>query len=181
MKQDGFYNSPFDIQIFENTLKICQYKASGHFYKNCLSNSGDIRGRFGAEPVEKRTAFRTIVRHTKQICITAMVADQHSHNPRQSLSADFFGKPANFYTGPERIARKLGQPMLFVAMKRRSRGFYSIRFHLVDEPPFCSDENAMIYRYIDLIEQTVREQPEAYLWSHNRWKARKKQVPETPA
>jgi KDO2-lipid IV(A) lauroyltransferase len=71
--------------------------------------------------------------------------------------------------------------MLFVAMKRRSRGFYSIRFHLVDEPPFCSDENAMIYRYIDLIEQTVREQPEAYLWSHNRWKYKKKQVPETPA
>jgi hypothetical protein len=36
----GFYNSPFDIQILENNLKICPYKASDRFYKNYVSNSG---------------------------------------------------------------------------------------------------------------------------------------------
>lgn len=145
-------------------------KLNNAFFDDLIKN---IRSRFGAEMVEKKTAFRTIVRHRDIVTLTAMVADQRSRNARQSLETSFFGQPTSFYLGPERIARKFDSPMIFVDMRKVKRGHYLIGFKTVDTPPFVSEEGSMIREYVRLMEASVRKQPEAYLWSHNRWKQKK--------
>ncbi|MFP4096727.1 MAG: lysophospholipid acyltransferase family protein [Cyclobacteriaceae bacterium] len=139
-----------------------------------------IRSRFGAEMTEKKTAFRTIVQHRDKVTLTAMVADQRNRNARQSVETSFFGQNTSFYLGPERIARKLDLPMIFVDMRKVKRGHYQIGFKTVAAPPYSAEEGSMIRKYVSLMEESVRQQPEAYLWSHDRWK-NKRQMPETPA
>ena len=129
-----------------------------------------LRSRFGAEPVEKRTAFRSMVKHRDKVCITAMVSDQKTRNLQHQYLTDFLNQPTAFYSGPERIARKLSQPVLFVNMKRRQRGYYDIIFHVVETPPFGTHDQGITEKYVRLVEQAIRERPAEWLWSHRRWK-----------
>jgi len=129
-----------------------------------------IRSRFGAQPVEKRTSFRTMIQHKPMTCITAMVADQITRNLQHRYETTFMNQPTAFYSGPERIALKLKQPVLFVSMQRRKRGFYDVIFDLIGAPPFQDESNYITEQYVQKVEMAIRKRPAEWLWSHNRWK-----------
>lgn len=139
-----------------------------------------IRARFGADMIEKRTSFRTMMLHRNKISITAMVADQRVQSSQYQHYTSFMHQETGFYEGPERIAHKLNKPALFVQMKRLKRGYYAIKFHPIDEPPFRQQPHYITEKYVRLAEEAIRERPAEWLWSHNRWK-QKKQTPSTPA
>ena len=140
----------------------------------------DMRSRFGAEPVEKTTSFRTMVKHRNMTCITAMVADQMTRNLQHRYETKFLHQPTAFYSGPERIALKLQQPVIFVNMRRRCRGHYEVIFHLLDAPPFRKEVNYITEQYVRQVERAIQERPAEWLWSHNRWK-QKRQPSKTTA
>ncbi|WPP52249.1 lysophospholipid acyltransferase family protein [Catalinimonas niigatensis] len=138
-----------------------------------------IRGRFGATPIEKQTSFRSMVQQ-KKISITAMVADQRAQKSQYQYYTTFLNQDTGFYEGPERIAQKLKRPAFIVNMKRVKRGYYTIDFHVIDEPPFNPSPNYITDQFAKLIEKAIRERPAEWLWSHNRWKY-KRQTPEMSA
>jgi Kdo2-lipid IVA lauroyltransferase/acyltransferase len=138
-----------------------------------------IRGRFGATPIEKQTSFRNMMLQ-KKISITAMVADQRAQKNQYQYYTTFLNQDTGFYEGPERIAQKLKRPAFIVNMKRVKRGYYTIDFHVIDAPPFNTTLNYITDQYAKLVEQAIRERPAEWLWSHNRWK-QKRQPSEMPA
>jgi len=129
-----------------------------------------IRGRFGAQLVEKRTSFRTMIQHKSMTCITAMVADQLTRNFQHRYETNFMNQATGFYSGPERIALKLKQPVLFVSMQRKKRGFYEVIFDVIDAPSFHEEQNYITEQYVQKVELAIRKRPTEWLWSHNRWK-----------
>ncbi len=135
-----------------------------------------IRGRFGANLIEKKTSFREIVRRKDLTRIIAMVADQSSKETQHLYWTQFLHQDTGFYEGPERIAHKTGMPVIFVAMYRQKRGFYEIQFHTIDEPPFQTRPHFITEQYARAVETAIREVPAEWLWSHKRWK-RKRQQP----
>lgn len=132
-----------------------------------------IRSRFGAEPIEKQTSFRSMMQHRDRVSITAMVADQRAQSSQYQIQTQFLHQETWFYEGPERIAHKLNMPVLFVNMKRVKRGHYAITFHPIDEPPFKEEQNYITRQYVKWVEQAIRERPAEWLWSHNRWKQKR--------
>ncbi len=132
-----------------------------------------MRSRFGAEPIEKSSSFRTMVKHRKLTCITAMVSDQLTRNLQHRYETTFLHQPTSFYSGPERIALKLKQPVIFVNMQRRKRGYYDVIFELIDAPPFQTEPHFITEQYVRKVERAILERPAEWLWSHNRWKQKR--------
>ena len=56
-------------------------------------------------------------------------------------------------------------------MRRLSRGRYSVRLHVLAEPPFDDREGDWIIEaYARRLEQEIRSSPADWLWVHNKWK-----------
>ena len=59
---------------------------------------------------------------------------------------------------------------MFCATKKIKRGYYETEFKIITENPKEQNNYVITDKYIELTEKMIREQPEYYLWSHNRFK-----------
>ena len=74
------------------------------------------------------------------------------------------------FTGAERIIRKMNNAVFYVEMSRPKRGYYTCTYHLITRQPASLPEHEITRIFFQKLEQTIRKNPEFYLWSHNRWK-----------
>ena len=77
------------------------------------------------------------------------------------------------YTGVEKIARQFNSPVFFCDMTRVRRGYYSVTLRLITDTPNELPENAITSTYMQLLEDSIRRNPESWLWSHKRWKRKR--------
>ena len=82
----------------------------------------------------------------------------------------FMNRETAFLIGADRIAKKSNQVVVFPAFKKPKRGYYELEFTVIEEAPANSKHFEIVDRYAGLLEKTISESPELYLWSHNRWK-----------
>lgn len=131
-----------------------------------------VRASFGAVPTPMNTLPRQMVARKHIPRIIALVADQVPDVPEQAYWTDFLHRDTPFYPGTERLARSRNLPVFYLQLVRLRRGYYEATFTLISEPPY--DEHmppgAILERYRDLLEQTIRNHPSDWLWSHKRWK-----------
>jgi|SRR5690606_9687831 len=98
------------------------------------------------------------------------MADQSPRHEADVLWTNFLHQESKFFTGAEKIARKLDLPVLYVEMQRIKRGYYTARFAILSDEPTKTEKNEITFRYIRALEKTIREHPSDWLWSHKRWK-----------
>lgn len=130
----------------------------------------ESRGRFGGNPITFADAAREMLRRRREFRMFAMAADQAPFKKDKRHWTPFFGRPAAFYLGPQKIAEAARYPVLFVCMRRLRRGQYSAHFELLAKPPYTRGGSDIIERYASACERTIRHQPDSWLWSHNKWK-----------
>jgi len=131
----------------------------------------EARSRFGGNPIPFRSFLFELMRRPPEPRAYAMVADQTPTKKMPKYWTHFLHRDTAFYLGPEKIARYLDAPVLYVEMTRIRVGYYSVRFHLLAEPPYDEDSGPMIAeRYARGLEATVRAHPADWLWIHNKWK-----------
>lgn len=82
----------------------------------------------------------------------------------------FLNQDTLFYPGPASISRRFKYPVFFQKTIKTGRGHYETSFELLMEDPENYSEAGIMKAYIQKMEETIREQPEYYLWSHKRWK-----------
>ncbi|MBK8712704.1 MAG: lipid A biosynthesis acyltransferase [Niastella sp.] len=99
-----------------------------------------------------------------------LVADQNPGRPGLADWLYFFSKPAGFVTGPDKGARLNNTAVFFVRFIIVKRGFYRFEPILISENAAEKPEGWFTLAYRDFVEETIREQPDNYLWSHKRWK-----------
>jgi KDO2-lipid IV(A) lauroyltransferase len=131
----------------------------------------EARSRFGGNPIPFKSFLFELMRRAHQPRAYAMVADQTPTKKMPKYWTTFLNRDTAFYLGPEKIARYLDAPVLYVEMTRVRPGFYSVRFHVLAEPPYDDDSGPMIAeRYARSLEATIRAHPADWLWLHNKWK-----------
>ena len=131
-----------------------------------------IRSRFGAVLIERQQLLRALIQRRNLTRAIAIIADQ---GPTKRVEMkhwwSFLNQPTSFYTAAAKMAISQNLPMLYSGMYRTSRGYYTVYFKLLAAPPYHNtDEVALTHLYKNSIEENIRMQPEAYLWSHRRWK-----------
>ena len=102
--------------------------------------------------------------------IFGYIADQGPRWTNIHLWLRFLNQDTPVFTGAERIMRKMNNAVFFLEMTRPERGRYRVTFHLMTRDPASMPEHEVTRRFFASLEESIRRQPECYLWSHNRWK-----------
>lgn len=134
-----------------------------------------LRSRFGVVLHEKNDVVNDMkkLNETGDLFLMAMVADQRPFSGVNRFWTKFMHQDAAFYSGTELLAKRFDIPVAYVSMKRVRRGYYEVSFTEVKANPTASPRNAIIQKYVQLVEADINAEPSAYLWTHDRWKLKK--------
>ncbi len=134
-----------------------------------------LRCLSGGRPIEKRDFAREVLRALKEGESVGILMDQNML-VSEGVFVDFFGRPASTTTGPTRIARKTGAPLVLgLVIWDRELGKYRLRFDSVEWIRCETSEEeirANTANFTRRLEEYVRRYPDQWLWVHRRWKTR---------
>ena len=122
------------------------------------------------EMVESNSALRRLVQLRDKQNAVLMVADQSSFGLPSDYWTEFLHQDTCWFTGLERIAKKLNYAVVFVDMKRQGRGRYEVTFQLITDDPKNTPNGFIMEQYVRCVERFIQVQPDNWLWSHRRWK-----------
>lgn len=137
------------------------------------------RTRFGAYAIKRdEVARETIKRKNVHRCI-AILADQYpGHKSDKRHLTTFMNQETVFFKGACQLAIMTQYPVVYGAIRKIRRGYYEASFYKIAEPPYGKEDFSMIDQYVKAVEETIRQHPDGWLWSHNRWKKRHLQNPQ---
>lgn len=146
-------------------------------YKELSSKSFDrllynVRKRLGNEPIEMNDVLRKVVQLSKSTeqFILSMVADQSPMKGSSKHWTNFLNQDTNVYMGPERIARKFNTAVIYTEIIRHKKGVYKITPKLITENAAETSEFEITETYFKLLEESIKNNPRYWLWTHRRWK-----------
>ncbi|MDQ7010524.1 MAG: lysophospholipid acyltransferase family protein [Mariprofundaceae bacterium] len=129
------------------------------------------RERFGTILHTRTERLRWLYKAMKQGACIGLMVDQHLSN---GIPIPFLGHMANSTTLPATLAMK-GMPVFSLTFQRLGRDFrFHMQLHPIDIPTPSGDKNAdaieIMRRINKPLEDTIRERPELWLWTHRRWR-----------
>lgn len=132
----------------------------------------DIRTSESSVTVPKKDILRQLLTFKKDgvMSLLGYVSDQSPKWENIHLWLPFLNHDTPVFTGGERIMRKMNDAIFYVEMKRLKRGYYTCTYHLITKEPNSLPEHEITRIFFQMLEKTVQNNPQYYLWSHNRWK-----------
>ena len=132
----------------------------------------DLRQHLGGTCVPKANIMRHLLalRREGRVSLFGYISDQSPKWENIHLWLPFLNHDTPVFTGGEKIMRKMNNAVFYVDMERPWRGKYVVTFRLITREPDTMESDGITRRFFELLEQTIRRQPEYYLWTHNRWK-----------
>ena len=130
------------------------------------------RERLSLKLITRRQAVRETLRALKGGYAVGFFADQNAG--REGVFVDFFGKPASAVRGPATLALKTGAPLLLSMDIRQPDD----RHHVIITPAIDleisgdleQDVQINTAHILKILETYIRQYPDQWLWTHNRWK-----------
>lgn len=168
----GGHYSIFDFAL---PLVACHLNKPGYVYRpnnNPVIDRMIENGRrrhFGIRPFTKRE-LRPMVSFLKKGGEVWFACDQDFGN-KTELYVPFFGVETGCITSPSYIAKVSGASVICVSHLRMPDGRYRVIFSPIQEG-FGADSRKDTEVWNRYIEDTIREQPDQYLWLHKRFKSR---------
>lgn len=131
-----------------------------------------LRSKRGGECVEKNVLLRKLVqlRHADHPFVIGLIADQKPSPRNAHTWTTFLHQDTSFLDGGEVLARKFDLGVVYANITSPKRGYYRIHFEVITDEPQSMPENEITLSYARLIEANIYQQPERWLWTHNRWK-----------
>lgn len=133
---------------------------------------GNIRRRFGATNLPMSTSAKTLMEKSARgvPTITGYIADQTPSWRAIHHWLPFLHHDTPVFTGAEKISRKIHASAYYLDMRMARRGEYVGKFVKISDDVAGEELNAVTERYFSLLEQSIRNQPAFWLWTHRRWK-----------
>lgn len=130
------------------------------------------RGRMGAINVEMRQTVRYIKEmvSSNKIGAVGFIADQSPKKREVRHFLPFLHHNIPVLTGTEKIIKHFGFEAWFLDVKRVKRGYYEAEFVKMHDNPQSLPDFELTAIYYKMLEEMIKNRPELYLWSHNRFK-----------
>jgi KDO2-lipid IV(A) lauroyltransferase len=129
----------------------------------------------GGKAIEKRDFAREVLRTFARGAAVGVLMDQNMA-AGEGAFVDFFGQSACTTTGPARVAKRTGVPIVLgLVIWDAKLKKYRLRFDPVEWVRREDAEEEIVANtahFTHLLEQYVRRYPEQWLWVHKRWKTR---------
>lgn len=130
------------------------------------------RERMGAACVEMRKTARYVneAMASHKVCAIGFIADQSPKKRDAHYFLPFLHHQVPVLTGTEKLAKRYGFEACYLNVKRVRRGYYEATFVKMHENPQSLPDFELTSLYFRLLEQTILQQPELYLWTHKRFR-----------
>ncbi len=126
------------------------------------------RQRFGLNVVNAKN-YKELFLQNKPVSVLVL-SDQAPADGRKSYWMDFLHQPSPVLFGVEQMANEFDLTVVYFTMKKIKRGQYSVEFNILTEEPKGLPYGALTEKHVQLLEESIIEQPCNWLWSHKRWK-----------
>lgn len=132
-----------------------------------------MRTRFGTKLIAMHQTLKEMIRNRGELSATAFIADQ-TPQPENAYWMQFLNQDTPVFVGTEKIAKKLGYPVVYANVIREKRGYYRIELELLVEDPKNSLNGEITELHTKRLEEQITKMPFTWLWSHKRWKHKRK-------
>jgi KDO2-lipid IV(A) lauroyltransferase len=138
-----------------------------------------VRSATGNTPIPKDRAMRPMLRSLKRNEILGILIDQNVAC-HEGVFVDYFGHPACTTDGLALLALHTEATVLPAYMARLPDGRYRLvigpEVEIIRTDNREADVFANTQRFTKIIEATVRQYPDQWLWVHQRWKTQQCQI-----
>jgi Kdo2-lipid IVA lauroyltransferase/acyltransferase len=130
------------------------------------------RSRYNLIPVPMNLALRVINEYNnKQTAIAVgFIADQRPMRKDIQYWTRFLNQETPVLLGIEKISKKYNYPVVFIKNTKTKRGHYCLEAIEIVSNPQNEAEYQITEKHLRTLEAIINEQPELWLWTHNRWK-----------
>ena len=160
---------PLHLDPIARGAQIYHKLSNPDFDKIMLEN----RAAHGAVNVEMRKTARYMneMAVNRQVSIIGFIADQAPRKKDIHYYIPFLNHKTPVLTGTEKTVKHFGYDTWFVKPKMIAKGHYEVEFiHMRDNTKHIPDYE-LTDLYYDLLEKTIKQHPELYLWTHKRFRA----------
>ena len=132
----------------------------------------DMRTRYGVEAIPANSAVRAINQYKQENRLTTLgfLSDQSPHKSAINHWTTFLNQDTPIYIGLEKLARRYNTAVVYYEIRRVKRGYYEVDVKLITENAAETAEMEITNKHVQLLEETIRRNPQFWLWSHRRWK-----------
>ncbi|MFM2228880.1 MAG: hypothetical protein RL607_138 [Bacteroidota bacterium] len=136
-----------------------------------------IRSRFKAYLITTKETKPTIEANAQNgvLSLYGFASDQ---TPRWSETNlywhHFMGIETPIHYGAESLAKQFDMNMIYLRVKKVKRGFYEGTFEVLSEDVHSEPDYKISERFMAKVEEQIHEQPEFYMWTHKRWKHKRR-------
>ncbi len=102
--------------------------------------------------------------------IMGFIADQSPKTRESKHFFRFLNHQVPVLIGTEKATKHYGYEAIFIDMKRVRRGYYECELVPLAEAPWTLPDYELTHLYFRRLEAEIRQHPELYLWTHNRFK-----------
>ena len=157
---------------------LCNWRAPRRFtglYMPLTNEAFDrlylkIRGRSGTKLIKVQDMQKEMAEIQNQKTLWGFIADQNPSDPKRVSWNDFLNQKTAFFKGPEFVARRYNNIVFFGEIIKLRRGYYEIKLKLAFDNPRETKEGEITEAYVRHLEDSIKRQPENWVWSHRRWK-----------
>lgn len=137
-----------------------------------------LRTKFGSFGIKKNDTLRDIIALKREgiRSLVIFLADQTPSPSNLHYWTTWLNQDTPMLTGPERIARKLNIPVIYLDVRQLRRGYYDATLQIISENPKDTPEFWITEQYARMMERSILRDPAYYLWTHKRWKHKKRHI-----
>jgi Kdo2-lipid IVA lauroyltransferase/acyltransferase len=131
----------------------------------------NARQHFGGVAIEMAKIHTDLPNYfsQKRPALLGLLSDQAPAQEAR-FRTTFLNQETAFYQGGEKISKKYNAAVLYLHIRKLKRGYYEAEFSMLCEYPNETKTFEITAKYAEILENKIKETPQYWLWSHNRWK-----------
>ncbi|MBF6640047.1 lysophospholipid acyltransferase family protein [Flavobacterium sp. J49] len=168
------YEWAISLNKYSNLTSYAIYKRVGNTYFDKMVK--DIRLKFKALLITTRETIPTIEKNhlEKRLGLYGFASDQSPQLSKTHHWGTFLGIETPIHTGAEMLVKRFDMNVIFLKVKKVKRGYYEATLETMFDHPSEVPNYQISEEFLRRVEKQIYEAPEYYLWTHKRWKHKKK-------
>ncbi len=178
-KSISLYMGHYGNWEWVSSMPLCLNKEAiaGQVYRRLGNKDVDRlflhnRSRMDAVCIEMRETARKINEYitNQKVSIIGYIADQSPRKRDIHHYVPFLNHHIPAVIGTEKLTKRYGFEAWYLNVKRVKRGYYEADFVQIHKNSQSLPDFELTDLYYQCLERTILQQPELYLWTHNRFK-----------
>lgn len=157
---------------FKHPVYALYTRLTNPFFEKKMKSS---REKFGLKMIPTKEYSQFLKDNITKIQFTSVFGfDQSPSNPDRAVWIKFLGRDTAAHFGAEKYAKEYNLPVVYGHKSKTSRGYYNVHYELVTEDPNSFAHGELTQKLHNILEADIRKTPQLWLWSHKRWKHKRK-------